>query len=88
MPGVWLPKAFGHYGYAGSGAWADPVSGLSVAYVSNRIYPITMGLGDLALTRLSRLAVAATRRAEGPASALPRPTEPSAGHPDRGLSAG
>jgi CubicO group peptidase (beta-lactamase class C family) len=88
VPGVWLPRAFGHYGYAGSGAWADPVSGMSVAFVSNRIYPITMGLGDLALTRLSRLAVAAARRIEGPASALPRPAAPPADHPDGELSAG
>jgi CubicO group peptidase (beta-lactamase class C family) len=88
VPGVWLPRAFGHYGYAGSGAWADPVSGMSVAFVSNRIYPITMGLGDLALTRLSRLAVAAARRIEGPASALPRPAARPADHPDDELSAG
>jgi CubicO group peptidase (beta-lactamase class C family) len=63
-PGAWLPKAFGHYGYAGSGAWADPVSGLSAAFVSNRVYPLRQGLGDFALTRLSRLAVTAANRLE------------------------
>jgi CubicO group peptidase (beta-lactamase class C family) len=83
VPGVWLPRAFGHYGYAGSGAWADPVSGMSVAFVSNRIYPLTNAFGDLALTRLSRVAVAAVRRVEGPRAArvLPDP------HPDPGLFA-
>ncbi|MDT7656056.1 MAG: hypothetical protein QOF38_771 [Pseudonocardiales bacterium] len=73
VPGVWLPRAFGHFGYAGSGGWGDPVSGMSVAFVSNRIYPVTTAMGDLALTRLSRLAVAAVRRAEGRDAALPRP---------------
>lgn len=84
VPGVWLPRAFGHYGYAGSGAWADPVSGMSVAFVSNRIYSLTNAFGDLALTRLSRVAVAAARRVEGVGAArtLPHP------RPDPGLFAG
>lgn len=72
VPGVVLPKAFGHFGYAGSGAWADPVSGMSVAFVSNRIYPVSVPMGDLALYRLSRLAVTAVRRAGG---AVPRVDE-------------
>jgi len=88
VPGVWLPRAFGHFGYAGSGAWGDPASGMSVAFVSNRIYPVTTAMGDLALTRLSRLAVAAARRVEGPRAEgdlpAPRPDE----YPDRDLSAG
>src|SRR5215216_6341197 len=29
--------AFGHYGYGGSGGWADPATGLSVGFVTNRI---------------------------------------------------
>ncbi len=61
VPGVWLPRAFGHFGYAGSGGWADPVSGMSVAFVSNRIYPVSAPFGDLALARLSKLAVDAVR---------------------------
>lgn len=65
IPGTWLPRAFGHYGYAGSGGWADSISGMSVAFVSNRIYPVTFAMGDLALLRLSRLAVAGVRRAGG-----------------------
>ncbi|MDT7635064.1 MAG: hypothetical protein QOI50_6994, partial [Pseudonocardiales bacterium] len=51
--------------------------GMSVAFVSNRIYPVTTAMGDLALTRLSRLAVAAVRRAEGRDAELPRPAPPS-----------
>jgi len=88
VPGVWLPRAFGHFGYAGSGAWGDPASGMSVSFVSNRIYPLATAMGDLALTRLSRLAVAAVRRVEGRGSALPRPAPRSDEYPDRDLSAG
>ena len=28
VPGLRLPRAFGHYGYAGSGGWADPDTGM------------------------------------------------------------
>ena len=49
------PMAFGHYGYGGSGGWADPQSGLSVGFVTNRIGSFTTPLGDLNLFRLSRL---------------------------------
>ena len=47
------PKAFGHYGYGGSGAWADPDLGLSLGFVTNRIGSVTTPLGDLNLFRLS-----------------------------------
>jgi CubicO group peptidase (beta-lactamase class C family) len=49
------PKAFGHYGYGGSGAWADPDLGLSLGFVTNRIGSVTTPLGDLNLFRLSRV---------------------------------
>jgi CubicO group peptidase (beta-lactamase class C family) len=62
IPGIRANKAFGHYGYAGSGGWADPASGLSFAFVSNRIYPVHNAFGDLALFRLSRAVVQAARR--------------------------
>ena len=35
------PRAFGHYGYGGSGGWADPDLGLSLGFVTNRIGSIT-----------------------------------------------
>jgi CubicO group peptidase (beta-lactamase class C family) len=63
IPGVRLPRAFGHYGLSGSGAWADPDSGLALAFVSNRIYALSAPFGDLALVRLSRVAVQCARRA-------------------------
>jgi CubicO group peptidase (beta-lactamase class C family) len=47
--------AFGHYGYGGSGGWADPAIGMSVGFVTNRIGSLTTPLGDLNLFRLSRI---------------------------------
>ena len=32
-----LPSAFGHFGFGGSGAWADPTKRLAVAMVNNRL---------------------------------------------------
>jgi CubicO group peptidase (beta-lactamase class C family) len=45
-------KAFGHFGYGGSGAWADPETGLSLAFVTNRLGSITTPVGDVRLPRL------------------------------------
>jgi CubicO group peptidase (beta-lactamase class C family) len=47
------PKAFGHYGYGGSGAWADPDLGLSLGFVTSRVGSVSPPLGDLILFRLS-----------------------------------
>jgi CubicO group peptidase (beta-lactamase class C family) len=63
VPRTRVPRAFGHYGYAGSGGWADPDSGLSLAFVSNRIYALHEAFGDFALMRLSRAVVEAARAA-------------------------
>jgi CubicO group peptidase (beta-lactamase class C family) len=49
------PKAFGHYGFGGSGGWADPALGLSVGFVTNRIGSLSTPLGDLTLFRLNRV---------------------------------
>jgi CubicO group peptidase (beta-lactamase class C family) len=49
------PLAFGHYGYGGSGGWADPQIGMSVGFVTNRIGSLTTPLGDLNLFRLNRV---------------------------------
>lgn len=49
------PKAFGHYGFGGSGGWADPTLGLSVGFVTNRIGSLSTPLGDLTLFRLNRV---------------------------------
>jgi CubicO group peptidase (beta-lactamase class C family) len=47
-------RAFGHYGYGGSGGWADPDLGLSLGFVTNRIGSITTPMADLTLYRLGR----------------------------------
>jgi CubicO group peptidase (beta-lactamase class C family) len=49
------PMAFGHYGYGGSGGWADPAIGMSVGFVTNRIGSLTTPLGDANLFRLNRV---------------------------------
>jgi len=54
-----LPRAFGHFGYGGSGAWADPERNLSVALVVNRVAGTPFG--DL---RLLSIGAAAVRCAE------------------------
>ncbi|MFL5780104.1 MAG: serine hydrolase domain-containing protein [Thermoleophilaceae bacterium] len=48
-------RAFGHYGYGGSGGWADPDLGLSLGFVTNRIGSVTTPIADLTLYRLSRV---------------------------------
>jgi CubicO group peptidase (beta-lactamase class C family) len=53
--GSQAPRAFGHYGYGGSGGWADPDLGLSLGFVTNRIGSITTPMADLTLYRLSRV---------------------------------
>ena len=59
------PRAFGHYGYGGSGGWADPDSGLSVGFVTNRIGSFSTPLGDLTLLRLNRAVHDCAARALG-----------------------
>ena len=54
-PGRRAPRAFGHYGYGGSGGWADPDRGLSLGFVTNRIGSVTTPMADLTLYRLSRV---------------------------------
>lgn len=60
------PRAFGHYGYGGSGAWADPDSGLSLGFTTNVVGRATTPLGDLALFRMGALALAAAAEARRP----------------------
>lgn len=57
------PKAFGHYGYGGSGGWADPTSGLSLGFVTNRIGSVTTPMADATLFRLSKVVHACAQRA-------------------------
>ncbi|WP_199742980.1 serine hydrolase domain-containing protein [Nocardia stercoris] len=49
-------SAFGHFGLGGSGAFADPTTGMSLAFVTNRLGSKVTPLGDARLTRLGTLA--------------------------------
>jgi CubicO group peptidase (beta-lactamase class C family) len=53
-----LPTGFGHFGFGGSGAWADPERDLAVAMVCNRVAG-----SPFADTRLLRIGAAAVRGA-------------------------
>jgi CubicO group peptidase (beta-lactamase class C family) len=57
--GTRAPKGFGHFGFGGSGAWADPTTGLSLGFVTNKLGTITTPVGDMGLFRLGGLALAA-----------------------------
>ncbi len=54
-----LPDAFGHFGYGGSGAFADPSRELAVAMTLNRVAGTPIGDG-----RILRVATAAVRAAD------------------------
>jgi CubicO group peptidase (beta-lactamase class C family) len=56
-------RAFGHYGYGGSGGWGDPDSGVSLGYVTNRIGSVTTPMADATLYRLSRVVARCARAA-------------------------
>lgn len=55
-----LPQGFGHFGFGGSGAWADPESGLAVAMVLNQIGGSPFG--DTKMLRIGGAAVRAAQR--------------------------
>ncbi|MFC9438343.1 serine hydrolase domain-containing protein [Nocardia sp. NPDC057030] len=57
-------KAFGHYGVGGSGAYADPELGMSIAFVTNRLGNAVTALGDARLARLAATARNTVRRAK------------------------
>ncbi|WP_436796072.1 serine hydrolase domain-containing protein [Actinospongicola halichondriae] len=56
-------RAFGHFGLGGSGAWADPETNLSVAYVTNDMRSATTPFGDARLARIGAAAMKAARSA-------------------------
>jgi CubicO group peptidase (beta-lactamase class C family) len=54
------PRAFGHFGWGGSGAWADPASQLALGFVVNT--GSGTPIGDLRILRLNTAALACARR--------------------------
>ena len=56
-----IPNGFGHLGFGGSGAWADPDNNLAVAFVCNRVAGTPFG--DTRLLRIgARARIAAATR--------------------------
>ncbi len=61
--GVRSPRrAFGHFGFGGSGAWADPSTGLAMAFVTNRLGTATTPMADGRLIRLGGMVTSAADR--------------------------
>jgi len=56
------PMAFGHYGYGGSGGWADPSLGASLGFVTNKLGALSSPMGDFSLFRLGAVAHTCARR--------------------------
>jgi CubicO group peptidase (beta-lactamase class C family) len=69
------PDAFGHFGFGGSGAFADPTQELSVGMIVNS--GIGTPFGDLRIARMggAALRAARSRAPRAPARAVRRPTE-------------
>jgi CubicO group peptidase (beta-lactamase class C family) len=55
-----VDSAFGHFGFGGSGGWADPARGLALGFVCNR--GTGTPIGDLRILQLGRAAVDCTRQ--------------------------
>lgn len=55
--------AFGHFGFGGSGGWADPKRELAVGFVNNRAGGTP--LGDLRILQIGAAAVRAAERLSG-----------------------
>ncbi|MGX6509266.1 serine hydrolase domain-containing protein [Rhodococcus sp. SJ-2] len=55
-------RSIGHYGFGGSGAFADPETGLSFAFVTNRLGNAYTTISDGRFPRLGGAAITAARR--------------------------
>ncbi len=56
-------RSIGHYGFGGSGGWADPETGLSFAFVSNRLGNRLQPIADGRMSAIGGAALEAARRA-------------------------
>lgn len=71
-----LPSAFGHFGFGGSGAWADPTRGLSMAMVNNRVGGTVFG--DSRIAAIGSAVVSAARKIRRDGASALGALEPSA----------
>ena len=58
-------RALGHFGFGGSGGWADPDSGISFGFVSSHIGNYTTPIGGLGILRLSAVARSCAAKTSG-----------------------
>ncbi|MDE0952388.1 MAG: serine hydrolase [Halioglobus sp.] len=70
-------RGFGHFGFGGSGAWADPERGLSVALIVNS--GLGSPFGDLRTARIGGAALACANARSKPAGLLKEPRVLAAG---------
>ena len=64
--------AFGHYGFGGSGGWADPSTGLSFGFVTNALRLIQAPVGgDQRIFRMSALVLRLGRSLQRRGSSFP-----------------
>ena len=64
-----VDSGFGHFGFGGSGGWADPQRQLAIAMVCNRGGGTP--IGDLRIAQLGSAAMRAVSRRGSPAEAAP-----------------
>lgn len=57
------PRAFGHFGFGGAGAWCDLDARMSLAFVTNRMASVTTPFADARLARLGSIALACQAKA-------------------------
>ncbi|MFQ6325448.1 serine hydrolase domain-containing protein [Nocardia sp. CWNU-33] len=69
-------KAFGHYGIGGSGAYADPLLGMSIAFVTNRLGNAVTALGDARLAKVAAIASNTVRKYRQATQVAVDPIEP------------
>ncbi|MGC1510518.1 serine hydrolase domain-containing protein [Ketobacter sp.] len=59
------PHAFGHFGWGGSGAWADPSRGLSMGFTVNSSGAATSPFGDTRLAFINSAIIRAAEHVDG-----------------------
>jgi CubicO group peptidase (beta-lactamase class C family) len=67
-----VSTGYGHFGFGGSGGWADPKSQLAIAMVCNRGGGTP--IGDLRIAQLGAAAISAAYRRDG-ADSAPSPLD-------------
>jgi CubicO group peptidase (beta-lactamase class C family) len=75
-----ISSAFGHFGFGGSGAWADPTKRLAVAMVNNRLCGTPFG--DMRIASIGSAVVSAAKRLPKMSASAARWQSASSASPD------